>query len=171
MYEIFLHRTLDVVRAHQIQIEDSHGAIKATLAAEQDGGVYLRFLAPENQGGIRLGEQGQDTRTNAGTDPAPILEFNTKNGLTALRMSADSEDNGFIAFSDRKRENTMLLGHFPLPTDLTADKPMYEWGLHVRREHGETGVGIVDTLGLPVDYISPVPHTNGSGVNIAIKAK
>ncbi len=159
-YEICFHRTLDVVRAHQIQIEDTHGAIKATLAAEQDGSVYLRFLAPDNQGGIRLGEQSQDAKGNAGAGTAPILEFNTKDGLTALRMSADIEDNGFIAFNDRKRENTMLIGHFPLQTDFAQGDPKHEWGLHIRREHGETGIGIIDTPGLPVDYISPVPHTN-----------
>jgi hypothetical protein len=156
--EIVFHRTQDIVRAHQIQIEDIHGAIKATLAAEPDGSVYLRFLAPDSQGGIRLGEQGQDEKANAGTGPAPILEFSTKDGQSALRISADREDNGLIAFSDRKRENTLLLGHFPLQTDFASGSAKHEWGLHIRREHGETGVGILDTPGLPVDYISPVPH-------------
>jgi len=171
VYEIFLHCTQDVVRAQRIQIEDNHGAIKATLAAEQDGSVFLRFLSPDDRGSIRLGEQGHDARANAGTGSAPILEFNTKDGLTALRMSADREDNGIIAFSDRKRENTMLLGHFPLQTDFVPGKPKYEWGLHIRREHGETGVGIVDGDGLPVDYISPFPHSNRTVSQIPIKSK
>jgi hypothetical protein len=157
-YEIFLHRTQDVVRAHQIQIEDAHGTIKATLAADQDGSVFLRFLGPDNQEAMRLGEQSRGAKANAGTGPAPILEFNTKEGLTALRISADSKDDGVIAFSDSKRENTMLVGHFPLQTDFALGDPKYEWGLHIRREHGETGVGIVDSSGLPVDYVSPAPH-------------
>lgn len=158
VYEFFLHRTLDVVRAHQIQIEDAHGTLKATLAAESSGSTYLRFLAPDNREAILLGEQMQNARGNAEVAPAPIFEFN-QGGQTALRISADSSNNGVIAFSDRQRENTMLLGYFPFPADLTTAEPRYEWGLHIRREHGETGIGIVDSPGLPVDYISPVPHT------------
>jgi hypothetical protein len=171
VYGILLHRTQDVVRAQRIQIEDAHGAIKATLGTEQDGSVFLRFLSPDAHGAIRLGEQRQDAKANAGTGSAPILEFNAKDGLTALRMSADREDNGFISFSDSKRENTMLLGHFPLQTDFVPGNPKYEWGLHIRREHGETGVGIVDGDGLPVDYISPVPHSNRAVAHIPIKPK
>ena len=158
VYELFLHRTQDVVRARQIQIEDSHGTIKATLAAEQDGSAFLRFLGPDNRTAIRIGKQSQGGRANAGTGPASLLEFNTKDGLTALRMSVDSEDNGVITFSDSKRENTILLGRFPLQTDFALGNPKYEWGLHINREHGETGVGIVDSANLPVDYLSPVPH-------------
>ncbi|MGB6192439.1 MAG: hypothetical protein WBF42_08230 [Terracidiphilus sp.] len=171
VYEILLHRTQDVVRAQRIQIEDAHGAIKATLAAEEDGSVFLRFLSPDDRGAIRLGEQGHGARANAGTASVPILEFNTKNGLTAIRMSANREGNGIIAFSDSKRENTMLLGHFPLQTDFVPGNPKYEWGLHIRREHGETGVGIVDDDGLPVDYISPVPHSNRTVAQIPTKPK
>lgn len=159
VYEIFIHRTQDVVRAHQIQIEDSHGVVKATLAAEQNGSVLLRFLAPDDRPTISLGEQGQDAKATAGKDSLPVLELNTMDGLTALRMSADSGGNGFIAFSDSKRENTMLLGHFPLQTDYALGSPKYEWGLHIRRANGETGLGIVDSPGLPASYISPAPHT------------
>jgi hypothetical protein len=171
VYGIFLHRVQDVVRAQRIQIEDAHGAIRATLAAEQDGSVFLRLLSPDSRGAIRLGEQSQDAKANAGIGSSPVLEFNTKDGLTALRMSANGEDNGVIAFSDRKRENTMLLGHFPLQTDFDFGDPKYEWGLHIRREHGETGVGIVDGYGLPVDYISPVPHSNRTVAQTPIKPK
>lgn len=157
VYEILLHRTVDVVRAHRIQIEDANGATKATLATEQNGSVYLRLFAPDNRESVLLGEPGQGARSDAGAVPEPALEF-SKDGQPTLRISADSRSNGIIAFSDRQRENTMLLGYFPLPTDLTTGGPKYEWGLHIKREHGETGIGIVDSPGLPVDYISPVPH-------------
>jgi hypothetical protein len=157
MYEVFLHRTLDIVRAHRILIEDANGATKATLASEQSGSVYLRFLAPDNREAIALGEPGKGAGSNAEVDPGPVLAL-SHSGHVALRIAADSRDNGIIAFSDRQRENTMLLGYFPLPGDLAAEKLKYEWGLHIKREHGETGIGIVDSPGLPVDYVLPVPH-------------
>jgi hypothetical protein len=157
MYEILLHRTVDVVRARRLQIVDANGATKATLATEQNGSVYLRFLASDNRESIFLGEPGQVAQSDTGASPEQVLEF-SKDGHAALRLSTDSRSNGIIAFSDSKRENTMLLGYFPFPADLTTGEPKYEWGMHIRREHGETGIGIVDSPGLPVEYVSPVPH-------------
>ena len=169
--EIFLHRTRDVVRTQRIQIEDAHGAVKATLAAEQDGSVFLRFLSSDDYQSIRLGEQVHDAQSNARASTTPVLEFNTKDGGTAFRISTDREDNGVVAFSDRKRENTILLGHFPFPTDFGPNTPKYEWGLNIGREHGETGIGIVDREGLPVDYISPVTHSKKTASPTPIRAE
>jgi hypothetical protein len=170
-YEIFSHRAIDVLRVHQIQIEDSQGAIKAKFQVEKDGGAYLRFLTPDKQDAVVLGEPGNGSISNTRTVPAPVLQFNAQSGRQALRISTDSADNGIVAFSDLNRENTLLLGYFPLPEQPPASGTKYAWGLHVRREHGETGVGIIDTSGLPVDYISPVPHTNRTVAQIPIKPK
>jgi hypothetical protein len=155
--ELFRHSVVDIMRVHQIQIEDSQGRIKAKLHVEKDGGAYLRFLTPDMQDAVVLGESGNDSMSAPRTAPAPVLQFNAQSGRGALRISTDSSDNGIVAFSDFKRENTLLLGYYPLPEQpAAASGTKYAWGLHVRREHGETGVGIIDTPGLPVDYISPV---------------
>ena len=174
MYEFLLHRTLDVVHAHQIQIEDSRGVTRVNLSADQNGNTSLRFFSPHSEEMMLIGLKEQKANPNAEIESTPVIELNTANKdsrLTALRLSANSKGSALIEFSDAQRDDTMLFGHFPLPTDLTAAKPMYEWGLNISREHGETGVGIVDALGLPVNYISPVPHSNRTVAQIPIKPK
>jgi hypothetical protein len=153
-FEIFSHMAIHVLRVRHIQIEDSEGAIKATLQVE-NGGTYLRFLTPDKNDAVVLGESElHDTLSNR-VVVTPNLQFNDRNGQSSLRISTDKAGNGFLAFDDAKRVNTMVLGHFPLSEQ---PAPRYAWGVSISREYGETGVGIVDTPGLPVDYISPVPH-------------
>jgi hypothetical protein len=74
-------------------------------------------------------------------------------------MSTTEGDNGILAFDSKDRVSTLLLGYYDIGGDvrpLNADR--FAWGLHISREHGETGVGIVDTQGLPAFYISPAPR-------------
>ena len=124
-------------------------ALKAT------GGVYLRFLTPDQKDSVLLGVQGGSAPSSVADSSTPLLQLNARSGRPALSISTFNED-GIIAFSDEKRDNTMLLGHFPLPEHRTVTGNLFAWGLHIRREHGETGIGIIDRPGLPVGYICPV---------------
>jgi hypothetical protein len=154
-YELFQHRSIDELRVHQIEIEDSDGKPRAHLGVEGDGGVYLRFLTPDQKDSVLLGVQGGSVPSSIVDSSTPLLQLNARNGRPALSISTFNED-GIVAFSDEKRDNTMLLGHFPLPEQQTVTGNLFAWGLHIRREHGETGIGIIDRPGLPVGYISPV---------------
>jgi hypothetical protein len=152
-YQLFRYRTHGYLKVQGIEIVDSNGHLRSRLGTEKDGGAYLRFISPEREPVLSIGIQG--TSTEAQSVSAPILQMNNKRDHQAITMTTTQGGNGIIAFDSEKRQNTLLLGYYGLIGETNETGFQYAWGLAVKREHGETGVGIVDQPGFPAIYVSP----------------
>jgi len=158
-YEFLCHRTIENLRVRHLEIEDSKGRVLAGLGAEEDGSARLRFLSPHQEPLLLIGTEVEYPGSKAETKQRPFIQLNAQGGGRAVTMSTTEGDNGILAFDSKDRVSTLLLGYYDIGGDvrpLNADR--FAWGLHISREHGETGVGIVDTQGLPAFYISPAPR-------------
>lgn len=158
-YEFFCHRPIENLRVRNIEIEDSKGQVRAGLGAEEDGSAHLRFLSLHQEPLLLIGTEVEDSNSKAGARQLPSIQLNAQDGGRAITMSTSEGGNGILAFDSKDRSNTLLLGYYGIDGDvrpLNADR--FAWGLHISREHGETGVGIVDMQGFPAVYISPAPR-------------
>ncbi|MGD0940253.1 MAG: hypothetical protein ABR905_11125 [Terracidiphilus sp.] len=158
-YKFLCHKTIEKLRVQHLEIEDSKGRVLAGLGDEEDGSARLRFLSPHQEPLLLIGTQVEDFGSKAGARQLPFIQLNAQDGGRAVTMSTTEGDNGIIAFDSQNRVSTLLLGYYDIGGDvrpLKADQ--FAWGLRVIREHGETGVGIVEKQGFPAVYISPAPR-------------
>jgi len=153
--QLFHRQTNEVLRVKGLEIEDSKGRVRARLDTEADGGVFLRFVSPEQTPVLSLGELGPKSNADSGSPSAPLMQMNDVNGRRSLTMTTYQNGNGVLAFDSEKRWNTLLLGYFPLDEDVASSPQLFEWGLAVKHHYGETGVGIVDQAPASTIYVSP----------------
>jgi len=155
-YEFLQKLPVEVLRVQSIEIEDSNGRVRGRLGSEKDGAVLLRFMTPDQRLVLSLGEQGQGSTVDPEATLAPMIQMNGKDGRRSITMTTFNNGNGILAFDGEKRLSTLLLGYYPLADDVAGKNP-FAWGLAVKREYGETGVGIVGKAGPPAIYVAPQP--------------
>jgi hypothetical protein len=158
-YEFFRLHPSEVLRAQSIEIEDSNGQVRGRLGSEKDGGVFLRFVTPEQKTVLSLGEQGRGSDSDAESALTPIIQMNAKDGRRAVTMTTSNESNGVLAFDSEKRWNTLVLGYYPIDEMSLSGKNLFAWGLAVKRDYGQTGIGIIDKAGPPAIYVAPQPSS------------
>jgi len=160
-YEFLCHRTIETLRVRHLEIEDSKGRVLAGLGAEEDGSARLRFLSTHQEPLLLIGTEVEDSSSKAEIKELPFVQLNAPDGRHAIEMYTYQGGNGVISFDSEKRSSTLMLGYYGVNGCIRpVGGDHFAWGLHISREYGETGVGIVDKSGFPAEYISPVPNQN-----------
>lgn len=160
-YEFLCHRPIENLRVRNLEIEDSKGRVLAGLGAENDGSAHLRFLSPHQEPLLLIGTEVENPSSKAETEQRPFIRLDGPDRRHAIEMSTYQGGNGVISFDSEKRSSTLLLGYYGIDGDVRpVDGDHFAWGLHISREHGETGIGIVDKSGFPATYISPRSNPN-----------
>lgn len=158
-YEFLRRQTNDVLKVKVLEIEDANGLVRGRLGTEADGGVFLRFVSPEQKAVLSLGEVGPHPNADLELESAPLIQMNDKDGRRSVTMTTFHNGNGILAFDSETRWNTLLLGYFPVDEDVASSPPLFEWGLAVSHNYEQTGVGIADQAPGSSKYLAPqTPH-------------
>ena len=166
-YELFLHTTSRALKTQAVEIMDSKGNLRAQLATEGDGGVFLSFVTPKQEKELFLGINGPGSDYSGKSNLEPEIQLNDGSGRRAVSLLTTNHGEGLLSFDSKTHYGALRLGYFAVAEDYPSEKgPSYEWGVAIDNGYARTGIGVIEGPGdskkymtIPPDLSKRPPHT------------